>query len=65
MAGAGIAAVGVGVWDYFNDKNEIKRLEAAADYERAAAINQTPKTLRTAIIVSGIVVVFLSIRKLK
>lgn len=59
----GIVAVGVGVWDYFNDRNEVDKYLAMAEYEKNSTPNQMPKTLRTAIIVVGVSLITTSILK--
>lgn len=59
----GVVAVGVGVWDYFNDRNEVDKYLAMAEYEKNSTPNQIPKTLRTAIIVGGVSLIAISIFK--
>lgn len=60
---AGVVAVCVGVWDYFNDRNEVDKYLAMAEYEKNSTPNQMPKTLRTAIVVSGVSLIIFSLFK--
>lgn len=60
---AGVVAVGVGVWDYFNDRNEVDKYLAMAEYEKNSTPNQMPKTLRTAIVVGGVSLIIISLFK--